>query len=35
MLFDKYDVKEGERPEDIAFKYFGDSDDSDESNGRL
>ena len=24
MLFDKYDVKEGERPEDIAFKYFGD-----------
>ena len=24
MLFDKYDVKEGERPEDVAFKYFGD-----------
>ena len=25
MLFDKYDVKEGERPEDVAFKYFGDA----------
>ena len=24
MLFDKYDVKEGERPEDVAFKWFGD-----------
>ena len=24
MLFDKYDVKEGERPEDIAFKFYGD-----------
>ena len=24
FVFDKYDVKEGERPEDIAFKYFGD-----------
>ena len=24
MLFDKYDVKEGEKPEDIAFKWFGD-----------
>ena len=25
MLFDKYDVKEGERPEDVAFKWFGDA----------
>ena len=25
FLFDKYDVIEGERPEDIAFKYYGDS----------
>ena len=24
MLFDKYDVKEGEKPEDVAFKWFGD-----------
>ena len=24
FLFDKYDVIEGERPEDIAFKYYGD-----------
>jgi len=24
FLFDKYDVREGERPEDIAFKYYGD-----------
>ena len=24
MIFDRYDVKEGERPEDIAFKWFGD-----------
>ena len=24
MLFDNYDVKDGERPEDIAFKWFGD-----------
>jgi hypothetical protein len=24
ILFDKYDVKEGERPEDVAFKWFGD-----------
>ena len=24
FVFDKYDVKEGERPEDIAFKYYGD-----------
>ena len=24
MLFDKYDVQEGERPEDVAFKWFGD-----------
>ena len=23
LLFDKYDVKYGERPEDIAFKYYG------------
>ena len=25
FLFDKYNVKEGERPEDIAFKYYGDA----------
>ena len=25
FLFDNYDVKDGERPEDIAFKWFGDS----------
>ena len=24
MLFDKYDVKEGEKPEDVASKWFGD-----------
>ena len=24
MLFDKYDVKDGEKPEDVAFKWFGD-----------
>ena len=24
MIFDRYDVKEGERPEDVAFKWFGD-----------
>ena len=24
MLFDKYDVKNGEKPEDVAFKWFGD-----------
>ena len=24
FLFDDYDVKDGERPEDIAFKWFGD-----------
>ena len=24
MLFDKYDVQEGEKPEDVAFKWFGD-----------
>jgi len=24
MLFDNYDVKDGERPEDIAYKWFGD-----------
>ena len=23
MLFDTYDVRNGERPEDIAFKWFG------------
>ena len=25
LLFDAYDVKDGERPEDIAFKWFGDA----------
>ena len=25
MLFDKYDVKSGEKPEDIAYKWFGDA----------
>ncbi len=25
MLFDQYDVREGEKPEDIAFKWFGDA----------
>jgi len=25
-LFDKYDVTEGERPEDVAYKAYGDSD---------
>ena len=25
FVFDKYSVKEGERPEDIAFKYYGDA----------
>ena len=25
VLFDKYDVKYGERPEDIAFKYYDDA----------
>jgi len=24
FLFDNYDVKDGERPEDIAFKYYDD-----------
>ena len=24
FLFDSYDVSDGERPEDIAFKYYGD-----------
>ena len=24
MIFDRYDVKEGERPEDVAYKWFGD-----------
>tara|TARA_B100000519_G_C14220776_1_gene427422 strand:- start:1069 stop:1611 length:543 start_codon:yes stop_codon:yes gene_type:complete len=26
VLFDKYDVKEGENPEDVAFKWFGSAD---------
>ena len=25
MIFEKYDVKEGEKPEDVAFKWFGDA----------
>ncbi len=25
FMFDNYDVKDGERPEDIAFKWFGDA----------
>ena len=25
FLFDNYDVSDGERPEDIAFKYYGDA----------
>ena len=25
VLFDKYDVKEGENPEDVAFKYYDDA----------
>ena len=25
FLFDKYNVKQGEKPEDIAFKWFGDA----------
>ena len=25
LVFDKYNVKEGEKPEDIAFKYYGDA----------
>ncbi len=25
LLFDKYDVVQGENPEDIAFKYYGDA----------
>ena len=25
MLFDKYDVKNNERPEDVAYKWFGDA----------
>ena len=24
FVFDKYNVKEGEKPEDVAFKYYGD-----------
>ena len=26
VLFDKYDVKNGENPEDVAFKWFGSAD---------
>ena len=25
FIFDNYDVRDGERPEDIAFKYYGDA----------
>ena len=25
LLFDAYDVKDGERPEDVAYKWFGDA----------
>ena len=25
FLFDKYNVKQGEKPEDVAFKWFGDA----------
>ena len=25
LVFDKYNVKEGEKPEDVAFKYYGDA----------
>tara|TARA_Y100001963_G_scaffold49148_1_gene69036 strand:- start:223 stop:765 length:543 start_codon:yes stop_codon:yes gene_type:complete len=25
LLFDQYDVKNGENPEDVAFKYYGDA----------
>ena len=25
FVFDKYNVKEGEKPEDVAFKYYGDA----------
>ena len=25
FLFDNYDVKDGEKPEDVAFKWFGDA----------
>jgi hypothetical protein len=25
FLFDNYDVKDGERPEDVAYKWFGDA----------
>ena len=25
FLFDEYDVKDGEKPEDIAFKFYGDA----------
>ena len=25
FVFDNYDVKDGEKPEDIAFKYYGDA----------
>ncbi len=26
FMFDNYDVKDGERPEDVAYKWFGDAD---------
>ena len=25
FIFDKYDVKDGEKPEDVAYKWFGDA----------
>ena len=25
FIFDNYDIRDGERPEDIAFKYYGDA----------
>ena len=25
FIFDKYDVKDGEKPEDVAFKWYGDA----------
>ena len=25
LIFDKYNVKQGEKPEDVAFKWFGDA----------
>ena len=26
FLFDNYDVQDGEKPEDVAFKWYGDAD---------